>query len=403
MKVKGVINYISEDNPNLSRSTVQKLLLDIEKKYSHLSNVEQKLLTKYREEFFYEELPLSRRWEMFGADSVDGSFAGLFSSRNNYLYTFNKDGNNFFLELIGRVEQGFELEPGKRNSLLYGGGIRFNGTLFGKLGYHFSFLKGLAAGSRSFAEVMAPWLNTNFKWYENLEKVGNYDFIEGYLKYEVKPTEGMDLSLQIGREPISFGYGYGNKLVLSTIKNNMDFVKFNFSYGIIDFTSLHASTVGKFDFDRSKNYTKYFALNRLKLKFNNLFDLGLGETVIYSDRSFDLAYLNPLNFYKMVEMDLQDRDNGTFHFDIQTRCFDNLEFQATYFMDENVIWRLSELDTYVNKTAYQIGAFWYKAFTVDDLSVILEYTRVRPYTYTHTNPKNTYTSSFHVLGHPMGA
>ena len=402
MKVKGVIGYISEDNPNLSRATVQTLLLTIEKNKNALSNVEKELLAKYRQEFFYEEQPLSKRWEMFGADSVTGSFGSLFSRRSNYLYTYNNDGNNFFLELSGRIKQGIETNPGKRNSMLYWGGLRFNGTLFGKLGYHFSFLKGLAAGSRSFAEVMAPWLNTNFKWYENIEKVGNFDFVEGYLKYAVEPTEGMDISLQLGREPISFGYGYSGKLVLSEIRNNMDFLKFNFSYGIIDFTSLHVSTVGKFDIDRSKDYTKYYALNRLKLKFKNLFDLGMGEVIIYSDRSLDLAYINPLSFYKMVEMDLQDRDNGTFHFDIQTRCFDNLEFQATYFMDENVIWRLSELDQYVNKTAYQLSAFWYEAFTINNLSLILEYTRTRPYVYTHTNPKNTYTTAFHVFGHEIG-
>lgn len=402
MKVKGILEDISEDNPNLSKARVQELIKIVEKNSDKLSYVESQLLYKHREEFFYEELTPSRKWEMFGDEKTSGSFGSFFSNRNKFLYTYQKGDNNFYLELIDRVQQGFELHPDNRSATLYGGGLRFHGTLFGKLGYHFSFLKGLAGGSRNFAEVIAPWLNTNFKWYENIEKIGNYDFVEGYLKYAVNPTDGMDISLQLGREPISFGYGYGDKLVLSKIRNNMDFLKFNFSWGIIDFTSLHASTVGKFSTERMENYTKYYALNRLKFKFENLFDIGVGESIVYSDRGFDFAYLNPLNFYKMVEMDLQDRDNGTFHFDIQTKCFDNLELQATYFMDENVIWRLSELDKYVNKTAYQIGAFWYEAFFVKNLSLIAEYTRTRPYIYTHTNPKNTYTTSMNPLGHSIG-
>ncbi|MBU1099389.1 MAG: capsule assembly Wzi family protein [Bacteroidetes bacterium] len=402
MKVKGIIENISDDNPNLSFGRVKDLLVRIEEKYQQLSLTELARLKKYRDEFFYDELPLDRKWEMFGSDSVSGSFSNFFSDRQKLMYSSIKDGNTFKMEMLGKVYHGQELSPNKANTTLFGGGVRFYGTLFDKLGYHFSFHKGLARGSRGFGETMAPWLNSNYHWVENLEKIGNYDFVEGYLKYAVEPTEGMNLSVQLGREPISFGYGYGDKFVLSYIDNNFDFLKVNFDYGMIEYTSLHASTVGSFSFDRSENYSKYFALNRVKFKFDNLFDFGFGETIIYSGRSFDLGYVNPLIFYKFVEMSLQDRDNGTFHFDFQTKCLNNIEFQGTFFMDESVIWRLSELDQYVNKTAYQVGGYWYEAFGIDDLSFILEYTRIRPYVYTHSNQKNNYTSYDRLLGHQIG-
>ena len=402
MKVKGILEYISEDNPNLSRKEVQQLLLACENQKENLSNTELERLEKYKEEFFFEMLSVDRKWTMFGRDGISGTFSDFMTDRQKYMYATEKDGNTFFMEMIGRVYQGQEITPNSANVTLYGGGIRFNGTLFNHLGYHFSFLKGQARGCRGFAERMAPWLKTNFKWYENLEKIGNYDFVEGYLKYSAEPTPGMNISVQLGREPVSIGYGYGDKLVMTKVNNAMDFLKVNFSYGMFEFMSMHASTVGEFSFNRSENYTKYIATNRLKMKFEDLFDLGIGESIVYSDRSLDLAYLNPLIFYKFAEMSLQDRDNGTFYIDLQTKCFDNLELQGTLFMDESVIWRMNQLDEYVNKTAYQVGAFWYEAFMIDDLSLILEYTRTRPYIYTHLNYKNTYTTHGLPLGHRIG-
>lgn len=223
MKVKRIIETISDDNPNLSRGKVCDLLIEIEEKSAELSATEIARLNKYKDEFFYNELPNNRKWEMFGSDSISGSFNNFFSDRQKRMYTSVKDGNTFNMEMLVEVEHGQELTSNTPNATLYGGGIRFYGTLFENLGYHFSLVKGMARGDRGFAERMAPWLNSNYHWVENLEKIGNYDFVEGYVKYAVEPMEGMNLSIQLGREPISFGYGYGDKLVLTRMDNNFDF------------------------------------------------------------------------------------------------------------------------------------------------------------------------------------
>ena len=101
-------------------------------------------------------------------------------------------------------------------------------------------------------------------------------------------------------------------------------------------------------------------------------------------------------------MSLQDRDNGNLYFDIQTSFIPNLELQGTFFLDENILSNLAELDSFKNKTAYQLGLFWYEAFTINNLSWILEYTRIRPYVYSHANIKNTYTAWGTNLGHRIG-
>lgn len=204
--------------------------------------------------------------------------------------------------------------------------------MFEKLGYQFSVTKGGLTGDGDLASQIDGRLRYNFKFRENLpeESVRSYDFATGYLKYEAKPLDDMKISLQLGREKTKVGLGYSKSLVLSGQHADMDFIKFNFQYGIVNFSSMTASTVGAFFPSIEDRYTKYVATNRLKISIPELFDIGIGEVIIYA-RPLELAYLNPLIFYKFVEHSLQDRDNGAIYFDFQTHFIKGLQFQGTFF------------------------------------------------------------------------
>lgn len=403
MKVKGLLKNVHDDNPLMSIYEVRKNLELLEKEKEDLSSTERKLLKKYQDEFYDDKADSSNTFQFFGSGSgFSSDYSDFFSDKIKHMYSYRDDNVNYYLEILGRALQGQQLEPYVNNSSLFDIGFRFRGTVFNKLGYSLTAQKGGIAGSQDLAPTFDPRLNYNFKYYERFENIGNYDFAEGYLRYYTKPVENMNLSFQIGREKLKLGYGYGSKLVLSGDHPVLDFIKMDFSYGVFSFTSLHASTVGEFHFDRELNYTKHFAYNRFKLSFEKLFDLGFGESIIYSGRGIDLAYLNPFVFYKYVEMSLQDRDNGLVFLDFQSNFLKNIEFQATFFLDENILSHLQELNLFSNKTAYQVGAFWYSPFSIDDLSVVLEYTRIRPYVYSHVNLKNSYTSHAQNLGHRIG-
>ncbi|MGQ9644696.1 MAG: capsule assembly Wzi family protein, partial [Ignavibacterium sp.] len=403
MNVKGMIDNIKEDDPVLSRFEVIDLLRKIKSNAQQLSETENKLVEKYLSEFS-DELNTENSTQLFNPDeNFFSELPEMFSQKVKYLYGYKNESANIYLEWLGHFYHGQRFTPTPTNNAnLYDIGFRMRGTLFSHLGYNLTVIKGGASGNKGIAETIEPKLLSNFKWVENIENIGNYGFNYGYLKYFTAPTENMNLSFQLGREDITFGYGYGSKLVLSGDNPTLDFIKFNFDYGVIHFTSLHASTVGNFSYDINERYTKYFALNRLKLSFKNLFDFGIGETMIYSGRGIELGYLSPLAFYKFIEMDLQDRDNGTLWMDFQTNFLKNIQFQATFFLDENILSNLQELDRYTNKTAYQLNAFWYSPFNIDDASLILEYTKIRPYVYTHRDPKNTYTAFGTNIGHRIG-
>ncbi|MBT8383043.1 MAG: hypothetical protein KJO59_11865 [Ignavibacteria bacterium] len=402
MKVKKIISYINEDIPNLSRFEVRDFLVEIDSKIPELSGVEIKLLNRYKTEF-YKNLDEEKSTYFFQqGKNLGNSFSEIFSNKLKYLYAYEEENANVFINFLGHYTYSQLLKPEVNNAHLYDFGLRVRGTFFKQLGYHLSFIKGGVSSSRTVAEITEPRLLQSFKWIEKADELSNYDFTEGYIKFHSQPAEKMNLSIQLGREPKTVGYGYGNKLMLSGLNPVMDFLQFNFSYGILHYTSIHGSTVGRFDSDQSKRYTKYWAFNRLKLSFENLFDIGIGESIVYSGRGIELAYLTPFAFYKFIEHSLQDRDNGNLYFDLQTSFIKNLELQATFLLDENILFNWGELNNYINKTGYQIGAFWYQPFSIKNLSLIFEYTKIRPFVYSHKNFKNTYTAWEVILGHPIG-
>ena len=401
MKVKGIISGIHDDTPNMSRYEVKKMLNKIEESKTVLSETENRLLKKFKTEFYDEEASSENSYQFFG-DEFSSSFEDLFSKKNRYVYSYREPEANFYLNVLGRFAFGQAFKPLKQNSTMYDIGFRFRGTVFNNLGYNLSVQKGGVSGSQSYAKLFDPRLNYNFKFIEAIENIGNYDFAEGYLRYYVEPAKDMRLALQLGREKIKFGYGYGSKFVISGEHTLMDFIRLNFDYGVFSFTSLTASTVGTFSEFRDLNHTKLLAINRFKLNFPEVIEFGLGENIIYSGRGVDLAYLNPMIFYKFVEMSLQDRDNGSVWLDFQTHFLKNVEISGTFFLDENILSHLQNLNLFSNKTAYQFGVMWYSPFSVSDLSLTAEYTKIRPYVYTHTNDKNSYTAYGELLGHSIG-
>lgn len=403
MKVKKIISGIHDDLPNMSYGEVKNFLREIEKKKTDLSTTELSLLNKFKDEFFTDEYSNENTSQLFNPDnSFWGNLSEFTSGKNKFIYYFQNDLLNFYLNSAGHVTYAHSFSKNTNNTELYDLGFRAHGTVLGNLGYSVSFSKGGVSGSRNLATVADHRLNFNFKFVENTENISNYDFTEGYIRYALSPADNMLIAVQLGREKIKFGYGYGNSMAISGEGPNMDLLRFDFRYGILSFSSIHTSTVGEFDGPRKDLYTKYIASNRIKVAIPNLFDIGIGESIVYSGRGLEWAYINPFLFYKYAEMSLQDRDNGTVFLDMQTSFLKDFELQASFFLDEDILSNLQDLQLFSNKTGYQVGFFWYEPFSLNDLSLVCEYTKIRPYVYTHDNYMNTFTAFGANLGHRIG-
>jgi hypothetical protein len=397
MSVKKILPSIHDDDPNLSRLEVVEYLIAIREQVDRLSNVEQKLLSKFEIEFVPERADPQNTYVIFSKQKA----TNLLSNKVKYFYKKAADNNTIAVEGIGSVTYIRGFEPEKDTGGSIDGGLRIRGSLFDHLGYSAAAIKGSVLGSGELAVKAQPLIATSFKFIEGLD-APSYDFTEGYLKYYAAPAPGMKLSVQLGREQLQYGFGYSNRMTLSGNTPNLDFIKLSFRYGIIHFSSITGSAPGEFSDKQSERFTRRYAFHRLKFSFKNLFDIGAGESVVYHGRGIELGYLNPLVSYKFVEHSLQDRDNTTFHIDLQTHFLKGIQFQGAIFLDENIIFNLDEIGKFRNKTAYQLGTFLYAPAGVDNLSLQAEYTKIRPYVYTHKDPGNRYTVFGINTGHEIG-
>jgi hypothetical protein len=340
---------------------------------------------------------------MFGSDKkFSKNLDGFFSDKQKYIYKVGKEGNNAYIEGLGNLYGGAQIKPSeKKGVFMMDGGFRARGTVFDHLGYSLDYIKGAMFGDNSLAPYIEPRLKTDFKFNENAEVLKNYDNTTAYLKYHVEPLDNFHLSAQFGREKTTLGYGYGSKPILSGDNPDMDFLKLNLKYGVISYTSIFASTVGYFEKSRDERYTKYFSAQRLKVSFTDLFDFALSDVIIYNGR-IDLAYLNPILFYTFAEKSLQDRDNKNFVFDLRTKFWKNVEFTGTVFIDDDEQFAfLTGKTNRSEKFVYQVGTMIYEPF-IKNLSLTLEYTKIRPYTYSHYDIRDNYTAYGANLGHRIG-
>ena len=108
-------------------------------------------------------------------------------------------------------------------------GTRIRGTLFNSVGYYLRLSNGARIGGTQqdalFAAEFNPILASTRKYVSEGNKT--YDSFEGYIRYA--PASDW-LGLTIGREALSFGTGYIDKLVISNLNSApFDFIKFDLS------------------------------------------------------------------------------------------------------------------------------------------------------------------------------
>ncbi|MGQ9804883.1 MAG: capsule assembly Wzi family protein [Chlorobiales bacterium] len=405
MRVKKILRDYRDDVLTLSRAEIIKYLKAIESRWSDLSETEKKLTKRFQRTIENPEDHANDYTYFLGTlDSSPDHFPDMFSDKEKLLFYARDDENRLWIETFGELD--FTQDEKQRNAFIAQGGFRFRGTLLEYLGYTLTFIKGATLGNRQTMLLTRPDFLYNFKYLENIDGTPSIDFTDGYLRYQYEPKEDVMIFAQLGREKIRYGLGYSASLTLSGNHQDLDAIRFGINYKRISLTSIHASTSGNFldtlgrMVPRTERYTKYFSAQRLRILVPDWFAIGIGVVTVYHGR-FDLAYLNPFQFYKFAEHSLQDRDNVAMFFDIQTHFLKNIEFQASFFLDENL--DFTNLNSERNKYAFQVGVFWYEFLTLKNLSFIAEYTRVRPYTYTHFDSRNSYSAWGVGLGHPIGA
>ncbi len=202
------------------------------------------------------------------------------------------------------------------------------------------------------------------------------------------------LSLALGRGKFQVGNSISGSIILNDRTNEYGFFLAEGSFGALNISFLHGSLVADSTISvyqntpngqnlDSKNYPdKFFALHQISYALNRKLRLFFGETVVYGNRSIDLNYLLPHTFWRVSEHNLQDRDNVLIFGGMELKPSQALRIYGQALIDEL---RYKELFTswWGNKYALQSGISTSLPWGENPPCLSLEFTAVRPWTYTH--------------------
>ncbi len=233
----------------------------------------------------------------------------------------------------------------------------------------------------------------------------DYPVAEGYLSYS--PTEFINIQFGHGKNFIGDGY---RSLLQSDVASPYPYLKLNTKFWKIKYTNtwMWLRDVRAEVQEDGAFLTKYMANHYLSWNVSKRLNLGLFESVLWSDdnnRGFDFNYLNPVIFYRAIEFSTgQDAGNAILGATAKYKWNNKVNLYGQLIVDEfaiddvtggNKSWR--------NKFGFQIGAKYFDAFKVNNLLIQFEYNRVRPYTYSHNTIVLNYAHNNQPMAHLWGA
>lgn len=151
---------------------------------------------------------------------------------------------------------------------------------------------------------------------------------------------------------------------------------------------------------RSVYHKKYVAANMFSFIPLKHLSVSLGNSIIYTDKHFNPAYIVPIFFYKSVDHSQTsgvDNMNSQMFLDISSRNIRNLHLYVSLFVDELSVSRFTKNDEW-NFLSWKTG-FSLSNFPVENLSFTTEFTYSYPLTYQHYVTTLTFEQTNYNLGH----
>ena len=399
MQLKQIIpDYNSTDLP-ISRSAVAGFLSRIDQNKTSLSSTDLNLLNDYLAEFEYDMNGTVDNSVSF----LDGlQFNNLFDNdKQKYLYRWSDE--NLTLSLDGMLNYSYR----KYKDEVYGNtslhlaelGLRFRGTFFKSLGFYLRLSNGRQVNGSYDARIVAQKYDPKLK--SNIKFLGEkyYDSYEGYLRYE---NEKKWLAITLGREALSMGTGFIDKLYLSQNAAPFDFARLDLKYKNIQYSFYYGNVRGD-SLGVKVLSSKNVIGHRLGLVFDNA-KISVFETIVAAETPFTFTFFNPVSFLTSGDFSTQtNQHNSLIGFDLEITPTRNLAFQGSLLVDDYNFKTISNHDSTSNdnKFGWQLGAEWTDAFTLPNLTMALEYTRLNPFVYSHRTNESSYTNWDLSLGHAL--
>lgn len=220
---------------------------------------------------------------------------------------------------------------------------------------------------------------------------------------------------RFGRDRNRWGFGR-TSLILSDYATVYDQLQLRTSFWRLHYTNLFTRFTSLRTAEEAFDAVmprKYGTFHRLALDLPGRVQLELFETIVFiSDTTgtnrrtgFDVAYLNPIIFYRAVEHDMGSPDNALLGGGISWIATPGVQLYGQLVLDEL---KMSEIrnEWWGNKWGYVLGLFLvdpgYGETRLRDFDLRVEYARQRPFLYGHRGEPTAFVHFGDLLGHPAG-
>jgi len=390
-EARGFLPHFSTSQLPIERKEIQNALNEIKKNLAQLNSTEKHVFEEHLKEF---GLMTIDKVVLFysSSDSEQVLSNKFFYNNDKYFYHYTDSNNTVNLKPLGSFESLFSSEPEKKRNVSLGNlGFR----LYGSLGKHFGYLLQatngvIISGNRELALQEFEKLRQNVKF---ADLNSDFDFSESHIRFDYDWFYAT-----LGRETQLIGSGIGQRLFVSDNAAPADGLTLGAKFSNFEYRYTHSGILAV---DQAKNKVgfnaefpdKYLVTHRFSIR-PSWGEFSFWEGIIYSKRDIDLAYLNPLSFFKSLEHALHDRDNSLMGADLTFRIFLGLQLKGSYLLDDIEFDKIGTKH-WKNKSAWNIGLIYCLPFNLD---IGLEYARVEPYTFSHFVSVNSYTNDEMLIG-----
>lgn len=233
-----------------------------------------------------------------------------------------------------------------------------------------------------------------------------YDFPMADANISYNAAKFLDLQLGYGKNFIGDGY---RSLFLSDGASPYPFFRIDANFWKIKYSVNYMWLKDvRPEVTVDKTYaSKYMVNHYFSWNVSNRLNLGFFESVVWTNsngRGFDANFVNPIVFYRAVEFSSSSKSgNAVLGLSGKYKWNNNFHMYTQFLVDEFSTGDIfGGEQSWKNKLGYQLGAKYSNAFQVDQLLLQLEYNRVRPYVYSHSEPITNYGHNNQSLGHQWG-
>ncbi|MDD4155871.1 MAG: hypothetical protein PHY08_04790 [Candidatus Cloacimonetes bacterium] len=309
------------------------------------------------------------------------------------LFTLDSDDTNLFISGMLGYQYDIKKDDNNDNRTRKYYGIESGGNFADNFGYYLRFRKGHYTGDEDFI-VENPFIST----------MGDSEYSDDGKFYQVDLISELDfkneyLNLSVGYGSFEIGRSITSSIILNNEVTPYGYFKMNKRFGILEYNGITTQLTP----DELKNDSDYqpksMATQTISLHTSNI-SFGLGNTIIYGDRTIDLAYSSPLAIYKIMDNKYHGRDNGLFFGFGEIRPLSGVLLYGNFLFDDIRNDRL-KTSKWMSYLALQGGVIYQDSNI--PLEVATEVTAVGPSTYQHKSKSLTYMHDDMLLGAQYGS